>query len=391
MKKRSDISREPADGRRLLAWYDQNRRILPWREEPSAYHIWISEIMLQQTRVDTVIGYYLRFLEKFPSAGDFAAAREDEYLKMWEGLGYYSRVRNMHKAAVKVMEEYGGKLPPSSDELMKLPGIGPYTAAAIASIAFGEVIPALDGNLLRVFARMTACPDDISLPGVRTQAKEWYLSIMEIEPVPERPGDFNQAMMDLGATVCLPNAAPRCGECPWADSCRAHAEASEVRDRAPEIRNEVSETRDKIWDERRYPVMPAKEKRKIEEKTVFVILAGKRAVLHKRPPRGMLAGLYEFPNTPGKLDAVRAESFVRSLGLEPLRIRPLPDARHIFTHREWEMTGFEVIADEPDAADREEMLRKDGYLLAELKKAQEEYAVPSAFRVYYNHFKSMRL
>ncbi len=326
--------------------------------------------MLQQTRVETVVGYYERFLEKFPSLSDFAAAGEDEYLKMWEGLGYYSRVRNMHRAAVRVMEEYGGELPSSSEELKKLPGIGPYTAAAIASIAFGEVTPALDGNLLRVFARMTACKDEITLPGVRKQAESWFLSLMKEEPVSSAPGDFNQALMDLGATVCLPNAAPHCDKCPWADACRAHDEAQ---------------------DERRYPVMPVKEKRKIEEKTVFVILAGKRAVLHKRPARGMLAGLYEFPNTPGKLDVNEAEAFVRSLGFVPLRIRPLPEARHIFTHREWQMMGYEVMADELEAADREEALRDGGYLLAELKKAQEEYAVPSAFRVYYDHFRSLRL
>ena len=357
------------DGGKLLDWYDRNRRILPWREEPSAYHVWISEIMLQQTRVETVREYYRRFLAHFPELKDFADAEEDEYLKLWEGLGYYSRVRNMHKAAVRVTEDYGGELPSTSEELKKLPGIGPYTAAAIASIAFGEVIPALDGNLLRVYARMTACPQVIAETSVKKQAEQYYLEVMRQDPAGRRPGDFNQALMDLGSAVCLPNAAPLCEKCPWSDICLAHA----------------------AGEERQYPKMPVKEKRKIEEKTVLVILAGGKAVLHRRPSRGLLAGLYEFPNMEGRHSAEEAEAFVRSLGFVPLRIRPLPDARHVFTHKEWQMTGFEVIADELEAADREETLKEAGYLQTALETAQREYAIPSAFRVYYDHFKALRI
>ena len=210
--------------RLLLDWYYAERRILPWREDPTPYHVWISEIMLQQTRVEAVKEYYRRFLEALPDVRALAEAEESEYMKLWEGLGYYSRVRNMHKAAVVIMEEHGGQIPGTSQELEKLPGIGSYTAAAIASIAFGEPVPSVDGNLLRVFARMTCSGQNILDGSTKKLAEAWYQERISREA----PGDFNQAVMDLGATVCLPNTAPLCLLCPWAELCESHAAGREL-------------------------------------------------------------------------------------------------------------------------------------------------------------------
>jgi len=337
--------------RKLKDWYEQNRRILPWREDPTPYHVWISEIMLQQTRVEAVRGYYARFLTALPDVSALAAAPEDVYLKLWEGLGYYSRVRNLHRAAVVVVEEYGGSIPSAEEELRRLPGIGRYTAAAIASIAFGKRAIALDGNLLRVFSRLAAYEGDIKEPAAGKAAEEYYLKILENEP---SAGLLNQAFMDLGATVCLPNAAPRCDACPLAGICLAHAAGCETA----------------------YPHLPAKKARKLEERTVFLIRYGDAAILHKRPPKGLLAGLYEFPNADGKLTEEEALRYVAALGFEALRIRPLPPAKHIFTHKEWHMSAFEVRADEFKNPLREDML------LLSVSEIREKYSIPSAFAAY---------
>ena len=224
--------------------------------------------MLQQTRVEAVRGYYERFLRALPDVASLAAAPEDQYLKLWEGLGYYSRVRNLHKAACVIMEEHGGRMPETAAELRKLPGIGPYTSAAIASIAFGERIPAIDGNLLRVFARMTAWQENIKTPASASRAGDYFSGIMPAD----RPGDFNQALMDLGAMICLPGGLPRCEECPWAEACVARQQGVE----------------------KELPKMPPKAAKKIEDKTVFLIRSGSRIMIRKRPARGLLAGMYEF-------------------------------------------------------------------------------------------------
>ena len=364
----------------LLDWYDKNRRILPWREDPAPYHVWLSEIMLQQTRVEAVKRYYARFLEILPDIASLAAAPEDTYLKLWEGLGYYSRVRNLHKGAVTVMEQYGGEMPYTAVELQKIPGIGPYTSAAIASIAFGERVPAVDGNLLRVFARLTAYAEDIKSDAAKRKATKFYQEVMDMaavaadsnpsvaetgasctsgRPVYDRPGDLNQALMDLGATVCLPNAAPLCDQCPLNESCLAHLQGQETD----------------------YPVMPLKKARKEEDLTVFLIHDAERIALKKRPPKGLLAGLYEFPNAPGHLTEEEALAYVRSIGFSPLRIKRLTDAKHIFTHKEWHMTGYEILADElaefhPDTE------RSPGIFLAEIREIRDIYSVPSAFAAY---------
>ena len=334
----------------ILEWYSASRRLLPWRQDPTPYHTWIAEIMLQQTRIEAVIPYYERFLERLPDIKSLSEAEEDTYLKLWEGLGYYSRVRNLHRAAVRVMEDWGGRLPERASDLKKLPGIGDYTAAAIASIAFGERVCALDGNLLRVYARMTAEKRSIKDPAVISAASSYYTERMPLE----RPGDFNQALMDLGAMVCLPAAMPKCGICPFQEMCRAHGDHEETL----------------------YPNIPAKKPRAVTEMTVFVIRKGQDLVIRKRPREGLLAGLYELPNTEGHLTAEEAVGYWKEKGLLPLRIRDLGKARHIFTHREWHMTGYEILTDL-----EQEIPGKD-LLAVSPSRIDETYSIPSAFSAY---------
>ena len=348
----------------LLAWYDRCRRHLPWREDPTPYHVWLSEIMLQQTRVETVKGYYQRFIEALPDIEALAAADEDEYNKLWEGLGYYSRVRNLHRAAVIIMEQYGGEVPSDPEALIRLPGIGDYTCAAIASIAFGKQMPAVDGNLLRIFARMTGYAGMIRTEQAKNDAARWLKEQMCASPAgAARPGDFNQALMDLGAGVCLPNSVPRCGECPWVSRCRTWAM----------ILNGETEPEDLP-----FPVMPPRKERKAEKKTVFLIRWNGRIVLRRRPETGLLAGLYEFPGAEGHLGAKAAVEVVRALGFEPLRIRRLEDAAHIFTHREWHMRAYEVTADETVPFPETDPV----LLTAAADDISRVYPIPSAFEKY---------
>ncbi len=304
----------------LLRWYDAKRRILPWREDPTPYHVWLSEIMLQQTRVEAAKSYYLRFLEELPDVASLARAPEDQYLKLWEGLGYYSRIRNMHKAAVQIMEEHDGQIPGTSGELRKLAGIGEYTAAAIASIAFQEKIPSVDGNLLRVYARLNASKENIKAAPAKKHAAAFYYDIMP----DDRPGDFNQAVMDLGATICLPNGQPYCDECPWNSLCRSHAAGTQLD----------------------YPVLPPKKKRRREEHTVLLIHSSTQILLKKRPDTGLLAGLYEFPNIPGTRNTEEVLQKVRELGLTPVQTKSIPKSSHIFSHVEWHMKGYDILVED---------------------------------------------
>lgn len=354
----------------LLTWYDRNRRFLPWREDPAPYHVWLSEIMLQQTRVEAVLDYYARFLNELPDIAALAAADDDRLMKLWEGLGYYSRVRSMKKAAVLVMEKYNGALPSTAAELQKLPGIGPYTAAAIASIAFGEPVPSVDGNLLRVFARLTCYTDNNKLPAAKTAAEHYYSERMPAG----RPGSFNQALMDVGATICLPNGAPKCPLCPFQKSCRAHAGG---------IESEL-------------PVLPAKAKRPVEQKTVFLITDGRRLLLDRRPEKGLLAGLYEFPNIEGCLSKDGAAQHMRSLGFAPSSVVRLGTAKHVFTHKEWHMVGFAVrvgrfpqnVAEAP--AEGAGLPLEPGALFpATAGDLRNRYSIPSAFSAFFGSAKEL--
>lgn len=356
------------DTKKLLDWYDEERRILPWREDPTPYHVWVSEIMLQQTRVEAVKEYYARFLETLPDVAALAAADEDTYLKLWEGLGYYSRVRNLHKAAVTIMEEYDGVIPGTAKELQKLSGIGEYTAAAIASIAFGEPVSSVDGNLLRVYARRELYRESIKDPAAKKLAYDYYM-----ERMPEdRPGDYNQALMDLGATVCLPNGEPECFRCPWADLCEAHKHGVELE----------------------VPVVPAKKARRVEYRTVFRVHSGEKLLLARRPDTGLLAGLYEFPNallkeTPKmskkeqmELAGSALNDFLETTGLTPISTFPLPTAKHIFSHVEWRMTGYDLEVKSLSPVLENPFFPEEHELFVTSLSDLDHYSIPNAFDAY---------
>lgn len=338
----------------LLAWYDNGRRILPWREDPTPYHVWISEIMLQQTRVEAVKPYYDRFLQALPDIESLAAADDEKLLKLWEGLGYYNRARNLKKAAQILVSEYGGQMPDEYEKILSLPGIGSYTAGAIASIAFGKPHPAVDGNVLRILSRLRADDRDILQANVKKSVEEELLDVMPAD----RPGDFNQALMELGAMVCIPNGAPKCDLCPWNRLCLARAEG-----RTAEL-----------------PQKAKKKPRSVEEKTILVIQDGERIVLRKRPEKGLLAGMYEFPSMEGYCSEERALAYLRKLGFSPLRIRKLPPAKHVFTHKEWHMKGYLVRVDE--LARKGEGQGMQGFVFVDPGKTRTDYPIPSAFAVY---------
>ena len=338
----------------LLKWYDSNRRVLPWREFPTPYRVWVSEIMLQQTRVEAVKPYFERFMKKLPDIGALAEADEETLLKLWEGLGYYNRVRNMQKAAVQIRREYGGKMPDRYEELLKLAGIGSYTAGAIASIAFGQSVPAVDGNVLRVTARLREDGRPISDAKVRRSVEEDLKKIMPAH----RPGDFNQAMMEIGACVCIPNGMPLCGKCPLAALCMAHAAGTEQE----------------------YPIKQARKPRKIENRTVLIIRDGNRTVIRKRQERGLLAGMYEFPSLEGFRTAEEVVEYLAGSGFRTIRIQPLEEAKHIFTHREWHMRGYMVRVDELEPRLTGEAA--EDWLYIEPEETKTRYPIPSAFGAY---------
>lgn len=339
----------------LISWYRQNKRILPWRDQKNAYYTWVSEIMLQQTRVEAVKPYFLRFIGELPDVKALAECPEEKLMKLWEGLGYYNRVRNMQTAAQNVVSEYSGILPASYEELLALKGIGSYTAGAIASIAYDIPVPAVDGNVLRVFSRITEDRQDIMKQSVRRQVEEKLLGIMP----KEAPGDFNQALMELGAVVCVPNGPARCTECPVAAFCRAYHHG--------------------IVDE--LPVKAPKKKRTIENRTVLVIQDGERTAIHKRPQEGLLAGLYELPNVEGHLSMDEVLQKVKEMNLEPLHIEPLPEAKHIFSHIEWRMTGYRIRVSSLEER------KESSFIFTEKKQSEKQYAIPSAFRAYIKYMK----
>lgn len=335
----------------LLEWYHKNQRDLPWRHTKDPYRIWLSEIMLQQTRVEAVKPYYARFLEVCPNIGALAELPEDQLMKLWEGLGYYSRARNLQRAAKTVMAEYGGKMPHTYNDLRRLSGIGDYTAGAIASIAFGERVPAIDGNVLRVLSRVCGFYDDIARPETKSKWRG------ELAPfVPEDAGDFTQALIELGACVCVPNGEPRCAECPLRAVCYAANEGK--------------------CDE--LPQKSAKKPRRIEQKTVLLIRDGNRTALHKRPAKGLLAGLYELPNVAGHLAESDLPEYIRAIGFEPLRIVRIDDAKHIFTHVEWHMIAYDVRI----AAEFDGYHGASGLFLVPNDALHKTYAIPSAFSAY---------
>ncbi|MDR2686971.1 MAG: A/G-specific adenine glycosylase [Oscillospiraceae bacterium] len=325
----------PAMIRALLAWYERNKRALPWRDRvpPSAYHTWVSEIMLQQTRAEAVKPYYERFLAALPTVEALAGADDDRLLKLWEGLGYYSRARNLKKAAQAVVREHGGVIPSDPAALLKLPGVGLYTAGAVASIACGVPVPAVDGNVLRVCARLAADPADIALDQTKRGVAARLLRAMPRDC----PGAFNQALMELGACVCLPNGSPGCGRCPLAEYCLAHAQGREAD----------------------FPVKSPKKPRRVEERRLLILRCGDKLALRRRPPKGLLAGLWELP-----------EAFGLPEGLVLSR-EPAGQAVHVFTHIEWRMAAERVLLRAP--------LPGEGLAWVTQAQLERDYALPSAF------------
>ncbi|MDQ0362595.1 A/G-specific adenine glycosylase [Breznakia pachnodae] len=328
----------------LLNWYDEYARVLPWRSEPLPYYVWVSEIMLQQTRVEAVKPYFARFIKRLPTLKDLAEVDDDELRKLWEGLGYYNRVRNMKKCAIECMDKYNGFLPSAYEELIELPGIGSYTAGAIASIAYKEVVPAVDGNVLRVFSRLLASYDDI---GKESTKKKFHTIIQEYVSK-DRPDAFNQAVMEIGAMVCVPNSAPRCNICPIVSYCQAY----------------------ETGKEHVLPIKEKKLKRRIEKRTIVVMVHDGKVVLRKRPQTGLLADLYEFIN----LEGYHTKKQLKELFNDSYTIKSiekLPTSKHIFSHVEWHMHGYLI-----------EVENVNDELLASITDVDERYAIPTAFKAY---------
>jgi len=332
---------------RIIRWYARVRRPLPWREDPTPYQVWISEIMLQQTRIEAVLGYYDRFLRALPTVEALAAAEDDRLMKLWEGLGYYSRARNLKKAAVYLVEHCGGVLPQRAEELRALPGIGDYTAGAIASIAYGQPEPAVDGNVLRVVTRLLASGEDVADPRVRRRIAGL---LRERYPSGRDAGLLTEGIMELGETVCVPNGEAKCALCPLTELCRA-CRAGAVD---------------------RYPVKSPPAPRRTEARTVLLLRCGDRFAIRRRTEGKLLAGMWEFPNLPGRLTAGEAAEKAADWGLRVLRCESAGEAKHVFTHIEWHMTGY--LAD--CAGTNGDFLWRTA---AEIRAA---YPVPAAFRAY---------
>jgi len=332
----------------LLKWYDLSARVLPWRlEECDPYKTLVSEIMLQQTRVETVKPYFERFISELPDVNALARVPEDRLMKLWEGLGYYSRARNLQKAAQKVVEKFNGTIPSGHEELLSLPGIGEYTAGAIGSIAFGFPTPAVDGNVLRVCARLLDCHEDIADPSFRDSVAS---ALKEAYP-PDRCGDFTQSLMELGAMICLPGAAPKCGQCPLSPVCRAREEGTFAE----------------------LPVKKQKSARKIEEKTLFLLISKEnRIALDRRPGKGVLAGMWEFPAVPGILKENELRAVLKEWGIEAVSIRNAGKGKHIFTHLEWHMNAWLIRCGKESAR----------FTWTTKKDLFEEHSIPSAFKTF---------
>ena len=338
----------------LLEWYGRCARILPWRSEPTPYRVWVSEVMLQQTRVEAVRPYFLRFMDALPDIPALAACPEDVLLKLWEGLGYYNRARNLKKAADVIVREYDGVMPPQYQELKKLPGIGCYTAGAIASIVFGEDVPAVDGNVLRVLSRLGMDERFMSDGKVKAAVEEDLKAVIPLD----RPGDFNQALMEIGACVCIPNGAPLCGECPLGKVCMAH----------------------EAGREQEYPMKQAKKPRKLEYKTILLVKDSNKTAIRKRPDKGLLAGMYEFPSMEGFRTAEEVAAYLAENGLKTVQILPLERSKHVFTHKEWHMKGYLVRVDQPESEGRTDLT--GDWLYIEPKDTRRNYPIPSAFGAY---------
>ena len=332
----------------MLLWYDQNARDLPWRKDIQPYHILLSEIMLQQTRAEVVKGYYTRFLEEIPTLEALARVDEDKLLKLWEGLGYYSRARNLQKAARQIVQELQGRFPSDYNQILKLPGVGAYTAGAIASICFNAPTPAVDGNVLRVIARVAGIYEAVDIPAVK---KRFTVALAERYPA-ARCGDFTQSLIELGATVCLPKRKPRCDACPLATVCRALSD------------NTVTQL----------PVKLEKKAKKEQEITLFVFRCGSKLAINRRARSGLLAGLWEFPNVQEKLGEQQAMAIAGQWGTQPVALTKTVCRAHVFTHIRWQMTCYYIDC----------TVQSPQFLWVDQSVLARDYALPTAFRMFFD-------
>ncbi len=342
---------------RVLIYYDKHARSLPWRDDPSPYRVWVSEIMLQQTRVDTVIDYFNRFMRVFPTVEDLAKADEDILLKQWEGLGYYSRVRNLQKAAKTIVNKWNGCLPQEKKDLLTLAGIGDYTAGAISSIAYGKDEVAVDGNFIRVACRLLAYDGNVwTTAGKRLVAEFWQMVLPK-----NQASAFNQGIMDIGATICLPNGAPRCEECPISTHCQSFHQKNPLD----------------------YPVKKIKKQRKLEKKTVLLLYMHNQVMIRKRPKKGVLAGLLEFPMMDGDASQDEVISWLKKRGYEAICIKKGTQAKHIFSHIEWHMNSWEIEVRSTCVMEHGE----DTHQWIDCERIYE-ISLPTAFKVFRKKVKS---
>lgn len=358
VKQLSETERLDQSVQPLLEWFEVSARTMPWRSNPEPYWVWVSEIMLQQTRVEAVRAYFDRFIAALPNIAALANVEDEKLMKLWEGLGYYSRARNLKKAAIVCVEQYHGELPRTYEALLKLPGIGSYTAGAIASIAYEQEVPAVDGNVLRVISRLLAWEEDITKQSVKRKMEAALLELMK--RVHPNPRTFTAALMELGALVCIPNGAPCCMECPWKSICLAR------------IQKKVE----------RIPVKKKKIVRKIEERTVFLIQDGDLTAIKKRPSTRLLAGLYELPNIEGFYSEQEVKRIWEEKLKLPLTVERLKDGKHIFSHIEWHMQAYRVII--PKILEQNKLLREqEGELFfVTQEELNTNYALPNAFKTW---------
>ncbi len=335
----------------LLNWYQQNKRDLPWRKDQNPYHVWISEIMLQQTRIEAVIGYYDRFIKRLPSIQNLAQINDDELLKLWEGLGYYTRARNLKKAAIMIMEEYDGIFPNTFEQIMSLPGIGEYTASAIGSICFSLKEVTIDGNVLRVYMRLQNCYDNVDDLKIRRKVRNELQKIM-----PEEAGDFNQALMELGETICLPNGIPKCSECPLKNFCKSYQNDTYLE----------------------LPIKNKKKDKKEEKYTILLFYYKSQFVLEKRKESGLLQNLWQFPNIQGHLTKKQLENYLKENKIKFLKVKKSVSYTHIFTHKRWNMISYMVELDKNDY----NMNWND-------LKTLKEKAIPTAFMPFLKELKEV--
>jgi len=329
----------------IINWYQKNKRMLPWRKDKNPYHIWISEIMLQQTKIEAVKKYYNRFIQEIPDVKNLSKIEEERLLKLWEGLGYYTRARNLQKAAKIITNELNGKFPTKYEELIKLPGIGEYTASAITSISFQEQVATVDGNVLRVMMRILNSKENVLEEAVRKKVTKALTETLKKYNV-KHPGDFNEGMMELGETICIPNTKPICNECPIKNFCKAYKENTQ-------------ET---------LPIRIKKNRKKEENLTVFLIIYQNKVAVSYREEKGLLHHMYEFPNINKKLTKQETEAYLKSLHITG-KITKGPSHTHIFTHKKWKMQSYII-----------ELTKEiKTYKFYTIKEIEENLALPTAF------------